>query len=99
MRLAEIKINNMTTVYDLKFDQGIEVATADHMNIIRSGWDLMRVVTMVVRKVCNDCLVYTICNDACEGYYNTYIPIVEWLSECEHKVSEKEFEEHLDELF
>jgi len=97
-RTVEVESDNMPTVYDIKFDQGIEVAVANHMNTIRSGWDLMRVVTMIVRKVCSDCLIYTVCTNACEDYYNRYVPIVEWLSECKHKVSEEEFEEKLDEL-
>jgi hypothetical protein len=90
---------NIPILYDLKIDHGVKTAASTHMTIIHSGWDLMRVVTMVVRSVCTDCLIYTICSGSCEDYYNTYWAMVDWLSECEHKVSEKEFEEHLDELF
>jgi hypothetical protein len=54
---------------------------------------------VIVRKVCSDCLIYTTCNEACEGYYNKYVPIVEWLSDYKHKVSEKEFGEKLDECY
>lgn len=96
MKLNEF--NNMPIIYDLKIDHGAKMAVSTHMNIIRSGWDLMRVVTMVVRSICTDCLVYAICSGTCEDYQRVYWSMVEWLSECEHKVSEEEFEEHLDEL-
>jgi len=91
------KIDIIPSVADFKYNHSsINLAAQDHTKIIRSGWDLMAVVTLVVREICTDCLVFTICSGACQNYHTVYGAMMGWLGGCTYKVSEDELIENLN---
>jgi len=89
---TEGKLNKFDIVYDLKTNRVMGTSSpAGGLCTIRSGWDLMRIITMVVREICNDCIVNTVCSASCEDYYTVYGAVKGWLSGCTYRVSEEEF--------
>jgi len=97
MRGTEGKLNTMDIVYDIKTNRVLGTASpGGSLCTIRSGWDLMRIITMVVREVCSDCIVNQICSATCEDYYTVYGAVKGWLSGCTYRVSEEEFTRELN---
>ena len=82
----------------------------DHPSLIRikmiglghkfeCGPTAKEMLTIIIKNLCRECLIDSVCHVACTNYLDSYRWMVEWLNENEHrKVSGLEILDKLDEV-